>query len=382
MELMLFVFTNLSSSPRFVSLQIMNSDRKIIHIDMDAFYAAVEQRDNPLLRGKPVAVGGSSKRGVVASASYEARKYGVRSAMPSITAKRICPELIFAKARFDVYQSVSKQIRAIFESYTDLVEPLSLDEAFLDVTYTKKGLPSGTLLAKAIRKEIFETTQLTASAGVSFNKFLAKVASDINKPNGQKVIPPEEAIAFLETLPIEKFFGIGKVTAARMHKMNIRTGADLKKMTLLELGQRFGKAGRFFYNIVRAKDDRAVNPNRIRKSLGAERTFFDDLTNVMDMKTKLRKIAEKVFDYMEAKDNFGRTLTLKVKSSDFKIITRSKTLTIDINSLELMNDLVDELLEKALTEIKAVRLLGITISNLSREHLGEGIQLEFDFEKK
>ena len=349
---------------------------------MDAFYASIEQRDDPSLSGKPVAVGGSSKRGVVASASYEARKYGVRSAMPSMIAKRLCPELIFTKSRFDVYQSVSKQIRAIFESYTDLVEPLSLDEAFLDVTHSKKGLPSATLLAKAIRQEIFETTQLTASAGVSFNKFLAKVASDMNKPNGQKVILPEEAIAFLETLPIEKFYGIGKVTAARMHKMNIRTGADLKQMSLLELGQRFGKAGRFFYHIVRAKDDRPVNPNRIRKSLGAERTFSDDLTNVMDMKTKLRKIAEKLFDYMESKDNFGRSLTLKVKSADFKIITRSKTLNTDINSLELMNDLVDELLEKALKEVKCVRLLGITISNLSREHLGEGIQLEFDFDKK
>ena len=245
---------------------------------MDAFYASVEQRDQPHLRDKPVAVGGGGNRGVVAAASYEARQYGVRSAMPGVRAARLCPPLIFVKPRFDIYKKVSDQIHSIFEEYTDLIEPLSLDEAFLDVTENKKNLNSATLLATEIRNRIFEETQLTASAGVSFNKFLAKIASDINKPNGQKVITPEEAIPFLDLLPVEKFFGVGKVTAKRMHKMGIRTGADLKKISELELAQRFGKAGRYYYKIVRAQDDRKVNPNRVRKSIGAERTFNEDIS--------------------------------------------------------------------------------------------------------
>ncbi|MEM8907951.1 MAG: DNA polymerase IV, partial [Bacteroidota bacterium] len=240
--------------------------RKIIHIDMDAFYASVEQRDHPEFRGQPIAVGGSKQRGVVAAASYEARQYGVRSAMPSMTAARLCPTLIFVKPRFEVYREVSLQIRAIFHEYTELVEPLSLDEAFLDVTENKKGMQSATLIAQESRQLIFERTQLTSSAGVSFNKFLAKIASDINKPNGMKVITPKEATVFLETLPVEKFFGVGKVTAAKMHRMGLRTGKDLKQLSEIEMVQRFGKVGRYYYKIVRAQYNRPVNPNRKRKS--------------------------------------------------------------------------------------------------------------------
>jgi DNA polymerase-4 len=261
-----------------------NEDRKIIHIDMDAFFASVEQRDNPELRGKPIAVGGSRLRGVVAAASYEARVFGVRSAMPSVTAKRLCPDLIFVKHNFARYKEVSEQIREIFLSYTDLVEPLSLDEAFLDVTDPKRGPKSATLIAQAIRKEIFDTTQLTASAGVSFNKFLAKVASDINKPNGMKVITREEAPAFLAALPVKDFHGVGKKTAARLEKMGFHSGADLLPLSELEMAQRFGKMGRHLYKIVNALDDRPVNPNRIRKSIGAERTFSDDITHIREMK--------------------------------------------------------------------------------------------------
>lgn len=357
----------------------MNKDRKIIHIDMDAFYASVEQRDFPELRGKPIAVGGSAKRGVVASASYEARRYGVRSAMPSITAKRKCPNLIFVKHRFPIYREVSQQIRDIFHEYTDLVEPLSLDEAFLDVTEPKKGPPSATIIANEIRRRIEEETQLTASAGISFNKFLAKVASDINKPNGYKVITPEEAIPFLEELKIEKFFGIGKVTAKKMHKMSIYKGKDIKKMTEIELVQRFGKVGRHFYRIVRADDQRPVNPNRIRKSIGAERTFSEDIADLNLMKEKLEYIGGVVFDYMKNKQNFGRTVTLKIKTPDFQQLTRSKSFQSEIRQREQLMKIVFELLEQNLEEFPAARLLGVSISNLEREHDGDGVQLELDF---
>ena len=347
---------------------------------MDAFYASVEQRDFPELRGKPVAVGGSAQRGVVASASYEARRYGVRSAMPSITAKRQCPDLIFVKHRFEVYREVSEQIRAIFLEYTDLVEPLSLDEAFLDVTNPRKGPLSATLIAQEILARIYNETQLTASAGISFNKFLAKVASDINKPNGYKVITPEEAIPFLEALKIEKFFGIGKVTAKKMHKMGIHKGADLKKLSEIELVTRFGKAGRQYYRIVRADDQRPVNPNRIRKSIGAERTFSEDITDIKVMKDRLRQISKVVFDYMTNKNNFGRTVTLKIKTIDFQQITRSKSFQSEIRSIEILLDTVFELLEQNQEDFQAVRLLGVAISNLEKENDGAGIQLEFDFE--
>ena len=349
---------------------------------MDAFYASVEQRDNPDLRGKPIAVGGSAQRGVVAAASYEARKFGVRSAMPSITAQRLCPHLIFVKHRFDVYKEVSRQIREIFETYTDLVEPLSLDEAFLDVTENKVNNPSATLIANEIRQKIFEKTQLTASAGVSFNKFLAKVASDINKPNGIKVITPAEGILFLEKLPIEKFFGIGKVTAKRMHGLRIFTGFDLKQKTELELIQRFGKAGRHYFRIVRAQDDRRVNPDRIRKSIGAERTFSEDLTTLKEMLERLLPIAEKVFDYMHSMKNFGRTITLKAKTPEFVSLTRSKTFISEPKERKLFLSIVEELLRNHFHEFEEVRLLGVQVSNLQKEQSMEGgIQLEFDFEK-
>lgn len=349
---------------------------------MDAFYASIEQRDHPELRGKPVAVGGSGRRGVVASASYEARKYGVRSAMPGVTAKRLCPGLIFTGRHHDLYAEESKKIRSIFYEFSDLVEPLSLDEAYLDVTENKKGINSGTILANQIRKQIFEATQLTASAGVSFNKFLAKVASDINKPNGIKVITPEEAILFLEQLPIEKFMGIGKVTAKKMHDMRIFTGGDLKKYDEIVLVQRFGKVGRHYYKIVRAQDNRPVKPDRIRKSIGAERTFLEDLESMDSMKEKLDKISEVVFNYMVKKDNYGRTVTLKIKTHDFKLITRSKTFLSEVRDLGILKETIYELLANNFEVFEKVRLLGVTTSNLSKEHPGEGIQLEFDFDEK
>lgn len=357
----------------------MFTGRKIIHIDMDAFYASVEQRDDPHLQGKPVAVGGAGNRGVVASASYEARRYGVRSAMPSLTARRLCPDLIFVKSRFDVYREVSGQIREIFHQFTDLVEPLSLDEAYLDVTDNKIDMPSATIIAERIRKLILDHTELTASAGVSFNKFLAKIASDVNKPDGIKVITPEEAIPFLEKLQIGKFHGIGKVTARKMNDMGIFTGADLKKWTEIDLVKRFGKVGRHYFRIVRAEDAREVNPNRIRKSIGAERTYKEDLTEIPAMKEKLTYLAGIVHAYMEKADNYGRTVTVKIKSSEFKIITRSRSFQQEIRRLEDLIQVTHELLDNNQQEIEKVRLLGVAVSNLMREHDGLGIQLEFDF---
>ncbi len=346
---------------------------------MDAFYASVEQRDHPELQGKPVAVGGTSLRGVVASASYEARQYGVRSAMPSSMARRLCPGLVFVKTRFDVYRSVSKQIREIFFSYTDLVEPLSLDEAYLDVTVPKKGPKSATLIAKLIRQEIQAETQLTASAGVSFNKFLAKIASDINKPDGIKVILPADAPSFLEELPVEKFHGIGKVTASKMHRMGIFKGADLLDLDQVDMVKRFGKAGLHYYKMVRAEDDRPVNPNRIRKSIGAERTFSDNLDEMETMKEKLRYITQVVFDYMEKSDNFGRTVTLKLKSPAFIISTRSRTFATELRNYDQLLEIIFNLLEESITQVPVVRLLGVSVSNLEKENSGEGIQLEIDF---
>ena len=353
-------------------------DRKIIHIDMDAFYASVEQRDNPDLRGKPLAVGGGGRRGVVASASYEARKFGVRSAMPGFKAIKLCPHLIFVKSRFDAYKEASQQIRTIFFEYTDLVEPLSLDEAYLDVTENKKGMQNAYEIAQEIRHRIFNTTQLTASAGVSFNKFIAKVASDINKPNGIKVITREEAIPFLEQLEVRKFHGIGKVTAEKMNRMEIYTGRDLKKYSKLELTKFFGKAGRHYYKIIRADDNRAVNPTRVRKSIGAERTFGEDLITIDQMKEKLVQINQRVFDYMKRTNNFGRTITLKLKTPDFKVHTRSKTFPKEIKTEALLLQAVFQLLE-ANQHIEKVRLLGISVSNLEKEDDRAGIQLEFEF---
>ena len=346
---------------------------------MDAFFASVEQRDFPALQGKPIAVGGGGRRGVVASASYEARKFGVRSAMPGFKAIALCPQLQFVRHRFEVYKEVSNQIRDIFLSHTDLVEPLSLDEAYLDVTDHKLGMDDAFEIAEDIRHAIFETTQLTASAGVSFNKFLAKIASDINKPNGIKVITRAEAGQFLEALPIQKFHGIGKVTAAKMQAMGIHTGKHLKAADELTLIRRFGKSGRYYYRMVRAQDDRAVNPSRIRKSVGAERTFSENLTELADMVEKTDSLSDRIFQYMDKTQNFGRTVTLKIKTDDFKLITRSKTFPREIRHLESLQQVARDLLQENHSGLRPVRLLGVAVSNLEKDTNGEGVQLRFDF---
>ena len=353
---------------------------------MDAFFASVEQRDNPELRGKPIAVGGGGPRGVVAAASYEARVYGVRSAMAGSRARQLCPHLIFVRHNFDRYKEVSQQIRAIFHEYTDHVEPLSLDEAYLDVTFPKIGPPSASVIAQAIRKRIFETTHLTASAGVSYCKFLAKMASDLNKPNGMAVILPDDASDFLEKLPIEKFHGIGKATANKMRKMGIHNGFDLKQRTILELARRFGKAGRFYYNIVRGIDERRVQSHSVRKSISVENTFLTDLDQTEDMMTELAEIAADLQRRIERADNPGRTLTLKVKYADFQTVTRSKTLDHDIVTTHEMLAWAKPLLADTDALTKKVRLLGLGVSNLRRELEQQaleivlpGQQLEFDF---
>jgi len=359
--------------------------RKIIHIDMDAFFASVEQRDYPELRGKPVAVGGGGPRGVVAAASYEARKFGVRSAMSGAKARQLCPDLIFVRHNFEQYKIVSQQIRALFHEYTDLVEPLSLDEAYLDVTNPKAGPNSATLIAEELRRRIFETTQLTASAGVSYCKFLAKIASDLNKPNGMAVILPHEAEAFLEKLPIEKFHGIGRATAAKMHKLGIRTGYDLKQHSLLELARRFGKSGRYYFNIVRGLDERPVRSQWVRKSLSTENTFLTDLDNTEELLEQLAAIAADLQRRIERADNPGRTLTLKVKYADFRIVTRSKTTDHDISDAAEMLRMAAPLLADTEALERKVRLLGLGVSNLRREReepreqFGPGEQLVLEF---
>ncbi len=357
--------------------------RKIIHVDMDAFYASVEQRDNPDLLGKPVAVGGSSKRGVVATASYEARKYGVRSAMPSVIAQRLCPHLIFVKPRFDVYKHVSQQVREIFFQYTDLVEPLSLDEAYLDVTENKKKIDSASRIAKEIQQEILSKTDLTASAGISVNKFLAKVASGINKPYGLALIPPEAVEGFIERLPIEKFHGIGKKTSEKMKKLNIHCGKDLKGKSELFLAKHFGKTGRYYYKIVRGIDDRPVKPDRIRKSVGAENTFRNDLTTESEMLEALDKIILRVAERLKIAQTSGKTVTLKIKYHDFQITTRSKTLDSFISSSKDITDTIKVLLRHPQLPSEPVRLLGVSLSNLYQENALNypqmGIQLTIDF---
>jgi DNA polymerase IV len=337
--------------------------RKIIHIDMDAFYAAVEQRDDPALRGKPVAVGGGGPRGVVMAASYEARAYGVRSAMPGFQARRLCPELIFVRTRFDAYHAASRQIREIFLSYTDLVEPLSLDEAYLDVTAPKRGPPTATALAAAIKREVKDATRLTASAGVSFNKFLAKVASALHKPDGLTVIRPEQAAGFIAALPIERFFGIGPKTAHKMKGLGIHNGADLRARSEDELVHRFGKVGRHYFRIVRAQDEREVQPDRPYKSIGAERTFEQDLGEAAAMLERLRPIAEQVAERMAAADCFGRTVTLKIKHHDFTLTTRQHTLPDRIDSADELIALATWLLHHPEPPRRPVRLLGLSVSN-------------------
>lgn len=354
--------------------------RKIIHIDMDAFYASVEQRDHPQYRGRPIVVGGSpAKRGAVAAASYEARRYGIHSAMPSRTARQKCPHLIFVQPRFEVYRAVSEQIRQIFYRYTDLVEPLALDEAYLDVTENKQEIPSATLIAQEIKRCIYEETHLTASAGVSINKFLAKIASGMDKPNGLFLIPPDQAEAFIEQLPIEQFYGVGQVTATKMHSLGIRTGADLKQWTEVDLVERFGKVGRFYYSIARAQDDRPVQPNRIRKSIGAENSYDPDLSDRTAVLSALEEVANVLKQRIDSKRSYGRTLTLKVKYADYQQITRSKTIAQPIDSLDLIWQLAIELLSLTEIEQKQVRLLGLAVSNLNEAEAAEYVQLSLTF---
>ncbi len=353
--------------------------RKIIHIDMDAFYASVEQMDHPELKGKPIAVGGDAERGVVAAASYEARQFGVKSAMSSVLAKRKCPDLIFVKPRFDRYKEISGNIHSIFHDYTDLVEPLALDEAFLDVTENKKGIELAADVAREIRQRIFDEIGLTASAGISMNKFTAKIATEINKPNGQKTIHPSEVEKFLETLPIQKFFGVGKVTAQKMNSWGIYTGYDLKQHTLSFLNTNFGKSGVHFYNIVRGIQNSPVKPDRVRKSIGAERTFSQNLTSESFMLEKLNNIADELERRMIKSNSQGKTITVKIKFSDFTQQTRSKTTAKSLQKKMDFFPLIEELLYQE--EIKkSVRLLGISITNLNVEKAekSQSVQLKFD----
>jgi DNA polymerase IV len=354
----------------------MNELRKIIHVDMDAFYASVEQRDEPSYRGKPLVVGGSPhQRGAVAAASYEARQFGIYSATPSRTAYQKCPSLIFVKPRFEVYRAISQQIRDIFYRYTDWVEPLALDEAYLDVTQNKRGLTSATWIAQEIKASIFEETQLTASAGISINKFLAKIASGLNKPDGLTLIAPGDAEAFVEALAIEKFHGIGQVTAAKMHSLGIFRGQDLKRWAEADLVAQFGKVGRYYYRIARGEDLRPVDPHRIRRSIGAETSFALDLIDRPTVLTELEAIAQTVVTRLQ--HHRGRTLTLKVKYADYQQITRSRTLTTPIVGMGMVLAIAQELLAAVDVEEKKVRLLGITISNLEGDR---GKESESEYE--
>jgi len=345
--------------------------RKIIHVDMDAFYASVEQRDSPELRGKPVAVGGSRERGVVAAASYEARKFGVRSAMPSITAKRQCPDLIFVKPRFEVYKAVSQQIREIFAEHTPLIEPLSLDEAYLDVTDNLQNIPLARDVALTIRAKIKEVTGLNASAGISYNKFLAKLASDHRKPNGQYVISPQMGPAFVEDLPVGKFHGIGPATSAKMMALGLHTGLDIRNQTLEFMQANFGKAGAYYYWISRGVDDREVRPDRVRKSVGAENTFSMDLTEFDAMVAELQPLIDKVWQYCDERGSRGRTVTLKVKFNDFEIITRSRSVPVAVSSRSDLERLAVALLQNEMPPPRPVRLLGVSLSSLQGEDEAE-----------
>jgi DNA polymerase IV len=363
-------------------MELSGSFKKIIHIDMDAFFASVEQLDNPSLKGKALAVGGGRERGVVAAASYEARQFGVYSAMSGALAKKKCPQLIFVKPRFERYKEISQKIKAIFYDYTDLVEPLSLDEAYLDVTENKKGNPSATLIATEIRQRIYEELGLRASAGISINKFVAKVASDINKPNGQKTIPPEDVLSFLEALPIEKFYGIGKVTAAKMYNLGIFKGADLKSKSLTFLTENFKKSGTYYYNIVRGLQKSDVKLHRLRKSVAAEHTYSKNLTSEIFMLEKLETISKELEQRLTRSKVSGKTITLKIKYSDFKMQTRSKTVPYFVKDSAILLETVKELLfqEKVLN---SVRLLGISVTNLNTqtkkvEKVG-AVQLKFSF---
>ena len=359
--------------------------RKIIHVDMDAFYASVEELDNPDFRGKPLAVGGNEIRGVVSAANYEARKYGVHSAMSGYLAKKNCPQLTFVKPRFSRYKEISQLIRNIFFEYTDLVEPLSLDEAYLDVTSNKKGNPSATLIAQEIRQRILEEVGLKASAGISINKFIAKVASDFNKPNGQKTVNPEEVLHFMEDLEIRKFYGVGKVTADKMYQLGIFTGKELKDKTLEFLEAHFGKSGSYYFNVVRGIHLSEVKPHRIPKSVGAERTFNENLSSEIFMLERLEHIANELEKRLKKSKIAGKTITLKIKYSDFTLQTRSKTMPYFIADQSLILELSKELLYQEKME-NSVRLLGISLSNLNTQKKKTepkedaiSVQLQFDF---
>lgn len=354
--------------------------RKIIHVDMDAFYASVEQRDDPALRGLPVAVGGSRDRGVVAAASYEARRFGVRSAMPSKTAIRLCPDLVFVRPRFEVYRGVSRQIRAIFLDYTPLVEPLSLDEAYLDVTENLKGIPTAVKVASEIRARILDETGLTASAGISYNKFLAKLASDQRKPNGQFVITPDKGPGFVEALEVSRFHGVGPATARRMEALGIRTGADLRAHTLAFLQEHFGRAGAHFHAIARGQDERAVRPDRPRKSSGSETTYPQDLVGPARVEPAILTLADEVWAWCDRQRMFGRTVTVKLRYADFRTLTRSRTLPAPIAGHDLLSRLALELVRCAYPLERGVRLLGVTVSGFETETAqGETAQAAFDF---
>ena len=356
--------------------------RKIIHIDMDAFYASVEQRDFPEYRGKPLVVGGKPEsRGVVATASYEAREYKIKSAIPSQMAYKLCPQAIFVYPRFDVYKQVSTHLREIFSRYTDLIEPLSLDEAYLDVTEDKLGIGSALDIAKAIKKAIKDELQLTASAGVSTNKFIAKIASDMNKPDGLTFIGPSKISKFIDKLPVEKFHGIGKVTAARMRSMQIYTGADLKNLTEQQLIMKFGKSGKFYYKVVNGLDDRPVQPHRESKSVGAENTFDHDTNDPEFLHGELRLLSATVCKRLEKYQLKGKTVTLKIKFADFKQITRSHSLNYYMNNMEDLYSSAVKLLSEIDLSILKIRLIGVTLSNFDRSveiHTGQDIQLQLD----
>ena len=353
--------------------------KKVLHIDMDAFYASVEQRDFPQYRGRPLVVGGRpEQRGAVAAASYEARQYGIHSAMPARIAQQRCPELIFAPPRFEVYKEVSGQIREVFHRYTDLVEPLSLDEAYLDVTVNTLGEPSALAIARRIKADILAATRLTASAGVSVNKFLAKMASGQNKPDGLTLILPDQAEAFVAALAIEKFHGIGQVTARKMHGLGIATGADLRQWAEADLVRHFGKVGRFYYRVARGEDDRPVNPNRMRKSIGAERSFSPDLTTLAEITVALERVTAEVVRRLGDLGRRGHTLTLKVKYANYRQITRSRTFVAAIGAESPLLPWAQEMLMAHLDWGQPVRLLGLTLSNLETTGAPDYVQLSLE----
>jgi DNA polymerase IV len=344
----------------------MAKQRKIIHVDMDAFFASVEQRDQPEYQGKPLIVGGQpNSRGVVAACSYEARKFGIHSAMPCSRAYRLCPQAIFVPPRFEAYREVSQQIREIFWQYATQVEPLSLDEAYLDVTYTADFDGSATRIAQAIKAEILAKTQLNASAGVSYNKFLAKIASDMDKPNGLYVIKPDQGLAFVADLPIGKFHGIGPATEAKMQKLGIQTGADLRQKTLVELVERFGKSGQYYYNIARAIDERPVRSTRVRKSLGKETTFAEDILSIQLLTETLNGLAEQVLTKLSEQELQAKTITLKVKYANFQQVTRAQSVdtTLEINAVKRW---IPQLLKRTKAGEQAVRLVGLSLSGLEK----------------